>query len=332
MPAMAHAPRPLLASIFAVAVLALIGRPADAQQLGSTFALDEQQTAVVRVAPGQFVRVRLKDGTRAGGPLIRATPVAFTVGPSVAFGDADSVLRLRNVDSMWVKVYSTRRGTITGGLIGGVVGLGIGMTSTSLCAQTSSNAKLCPEGVLTTAASGVLLGGLMGSLVGAGRTHWRRVLPEGERRLNAGGSVATLVAANDSVAYDLRALTLMRIPRGAQVRLVFGDRADLAGYLLRTGARGATLGVVVGQPGDAPISMQSLEGIWERGTARRTGATAGLLLGSLAGIVTSTQSSSCEPHKNCRTAIIADVGAFALLGYFVGGRVGHWFPQWHRRY
>ena len=332
MPAMAHALRPPFGSIVILAGLWLSDRPAAAQQLGSTFTLDQQQTAVARVAPGQFVRVRLHDGSRAGGPLLHATPLAFTVGPSIAFGDRDSMLSLRSVDSMWVRVYSTRRGTVAGGLIGGLVGLGIGMTSTSLCARTSSNAKLCPEGVLTTAGSGAVLGGVMGALVGSGRSHWRRVLPEGRRRAPADRSLATLTVRSDSLAYDPRAVALMRIPRGSQVRLTFGDRGDLAGYLLRTGAQGATLGVVVGNPGDRPIPMESLEGIWERGTAKRTGATAGILLGSLAGIWIATHSSVCDAHRSCKAAIIADAGTGALLGYVIGGRVGRWFPEWHRRY
>ena len=331
---MAHAPRPPFARIVLTVVLALIGAPrlADGQELGSTFTMDDQQTAVARIGAGQFVRVRLKDGTRAGGPLIRSTPLAFTVGPSLAFGEQDSVLPLWSVDSMWVRVYSTRRGTIAGGLLGGLVGLGIGMTTTSLC-PVQYGTKACAHGIVTSAASGALFGGLMGSLVGSGRTHWRRLLPhDGETRVPGDLSVATLTVPNDSVAFDPRAVTLMRIPRGSQVRLAFGDRGDLAGYLLRTGAGGATLGVVVGHPGDAPIPMASLEHIWVRGTAQRTGSAAGLLLGSLAGVVLATRSSACNAHRSCRTTLMADGGALGLVGYFLGDRVGHWFPQWHRWY
>jgi hypothetical protein len=172
----------------------------------------------------------------------------------------------------------------------------------------------------------------MGSLVGSGRTHWRRLLPQGGRPPATMHSVATLTGSADSSTYDARAVALMRISRRSQVRLTFGNRGDLAGYLLRTGARGAELGVVVGHAGDAPIPLESLDGIWERGNARRTGSTAGLLLGTLAGAVSYTQTPTCAPNKNCRTAIIADVGAFALLGYLVGDRVGTLFPKWHRRF
>src|SRR5687767_7017179 len=102
MPATVPMSRPSFANACVLSLLALISRPADAQRLGSTFRYADEQTAVVRIRPGQFVRVRLKDGSRAGGPLITATPTAFTVGPSVAFGDRDSVLALGAMDSLWV--------------------------------------------------------------------------------------------------------------------------------------------------------------------------------------------------------------------------------------
>jgi hypothetical protein len=333
MPATVPAPRPRFVKLVLVALLALSSAPAVAQQLGSTFALDNQQTALVRVTPGQFVRVRLKDGARAGGPLIRATPAAFTVGPSVAFGDRDSVLALGNVDSLWVRAYSTRRGMLTGAVIGGLAGLGIGLTSTSLCPTEGSGApKPCAQGIIATAASGALLGGVMGSLLGSGRTHWRRLLPQGDTPPAGLNVVATLTAPGDGVSYDPRAMALMRIPRESQVRLTFWNRGDLGGYLLRTGARGAQLGVVVGDPGGAPIPLETLEEIWERGDSRRDGSSIGLVLGALSGVVIATQSSACDPDKSCRTAIIADGAAFALFGYVAGGVVGSRFPKWHRRY
>jgi hypothetical protein len=333
MPATVLAPRPRFAKLVLVALLALSSPPVVAQQLGSTFALDDEQTALVRVTPGQFVRVRLKDGSRAGGPLITATPTAFTVGPSVAFGDRDSVLALGAMDSLWVRVPSTRRGALSGAVLGGLAGLGIGLTSTALCpTEGPGDAKPCASGVIATAASGALLGGIMGSLVGSGRTHWQRLLPRGETRSESGLAVATLIARPDSTTYDPRALVLMRIPSSAQVRLTFKDRGDLAGHLLRTGAGGASLDVTIGTPGDAPIPMESLESIWERGTARRTGATAGMILGTAAGIAIATQSASCDPDNSCSAAILVDAGAGALLGFLLGGAVGDHLPKWHRRY
>lgn len=336
MPATARAPRPLSASTLLLA-LALISRPAsaDAQQLGSAFPLEDEQTAVVRVTPGQFLRVRLKDGSRAGGPLISATPTAFTVGPSVAFSDHDAVLRLGTVDSMWVRAYSTRRGSVAGGLLGALAGMGIGLTSSSLCPTSgpaSTGAKPCARGVITSTASGALFGGLLGSLVGSGRTHWRRLLPRGDTPPPSDLAATTVITGADSGAYDPRAIALMRIPRGTQVRLTFVNRGDLAGYLLRTGAGSATIGVLAGMPTDTPVPMWTIASVWERGTAKRTGATAGLVFGSALGVALGTRSSACDPGKSCRAAIIAEAGTGALFGYLLGGVIGDFFPKWYRRY
>src|SRR5256885_10615354 len=116
----------LLINVF----LLLAPRTASTQQLSGTFPVEERQTAVVRVVPGEFVRARLADGSRAGGPLVGATPVAFTLGPSVAYSANPSVVRLVTVDSLWVRAYSSRRGAVIGGGLGGLLGLGLEWVST----------------------------------------------------------------------------------------------------------------------------------------------------------------------------------------------------------
>src|SRR2546430_16308102 len=62
-------------------LLSVAPQTARAQQLGGTFPVEERQTAVARGVPGAFVRARLTDGSRAGGPLVGAPPVAVTFGP-----------------------------------------------------------------------------------------------------------------------------------------------------------------------------------------------------------------------------------------------------------
>src|SRR5207247_9489043 len=138
------------------------------------------------------------------------------------------------------------------------------------------------------------------------------------------GMIAVLTVPDDSTAFDPRALALMRVSRDRLLLRTFGDRGDLGGYVARAGARGATLDVVSGHPGDAPIPLQSLEGIWERGTAIRTGSAVGVLVGSLAGLIIATQSSGCYAHNSCKTTIFADGVGLGALGYFLGGRVGDW--------
>src|SRR5260370_35967314 len=79
-------------------LLLLAPQTARTHQLASTFPVEERQAAVARVFPGEFLRARLTDGSRAGGPLVGATPVALTLGPSVAYSDNESIVRLVNVD------------------------------------------------------------------------------------------------------------------------------------------------------------------------------------------------------------------------------------------
>ena len=332
MPAMALAPRPQSAELLLTAVLTLFGFPAAAQQLGTTFALAEQQTAVAHVVPGQFLRVRLKDGSRTGGPLIQATPVAFTLGPSVAFGDDDSRLYLGTVDSMWVRVSSTRRGTVVGALIGAAAGLAVGVSAASLCPTEAWSTKPCAQGAMTSVAGGLLVGGFAGSLFGSGQSHWRRLLPrDGTGTAAPTGTMAVLILPDDSTAFDARSLVLMRVSRDHLLRLAFGDRGDLGGYVVRAGAHGATLDVVSGHPGDTPISIRSLEGIWELGTAARQGSTIGLLAGSAVSALVTAHSRTCD-RTRCIGNIFANGVLGGIAGYFLGKGVGRWFAQWQRKY
>ena len=130
-------------------LLSVAPQTARAQQLGSSFPVEERQTAVVRVVPGAFVRARLTDGSRTGGPLVGATPVAFTLGPSVAYSDNQSVVRLVNVDSLWVRAYSSRRGAMIGGGVGGLLGLdrpatGVGSRVPSLRDRLPAELRAAP--------------------------------------------------------------------------------------------------------------------------------------------------------------------------------------------
>src|SRR3989449_9161323 len=164
----------LLINVF----LLLAPRTASTQQLSGKLPVEERQTAVVRVVPGEFVRARLADGSRAGGPLLGATPVAFTLGPSVAYSDNPSVVRLVTVDSLWVRAYSSRRGTVIGGGLGGLLGLGLGMgvDAGSMC-PTTSGTRACAQSAVTSAAGGVRIGKGTGPIIGSGIGHWRRVRP-----------------------------------------------------------------------------------------------------------------------------------------------------------
>src|SRR5438105_6476913 len=143
----AHPRRPVARlSFLLISVLPSVApRTARAQQLGGTFPVEERQTAVARVVPGEFVRARLTDGSRAGGPLVDATPVTFTLGPSAAYSDNQSVVRLVNVASLWARAYSSRRGAMIGGGVGGLLGLGLGMgVHGSICPHVECDQSVRP--------------------------------------------------------------------------------------------------------------------------------------------------------------------------------------------
>ncbi len=129
-------------------------------------------------------------------------PVAFTLGPSVAYSDNQSVVRLVTVDSLWVRAYSPRRGAVIGGGLGGLLGLGLGMgvNAGSMC-PTTSGTRACAQSAVSSAAVGVLIGSVTGSIIGSGIGHWRRLLPRGGWSAEPSGArVARLVVPDDSAA------------------------------------------------------------------------------------------------------------------------------------
>src|SRR5207247_983867 len=206
--------------------LRLAPRTASTQQRGGTFPVEERQTAVVRVVPGEFVRARLTDGSRAGGPLVGATPVAFTLGPSVAYSDNQSVVRLVTVDSLWVRAYSSRRGAVIGGGLGGLLGLGLGMgvDAGSMC-PTTSGTRACAQSAVTSAAVGVLIGSVTGSIIGSGIGHWRRVLPSGCCNTEPTWSrVSRADVPTQCAGFDRPPLTLRSHRPEARVRVTWAMR------------------------------------------------------------------------------------------------------------
>lgn len=320
-----------------VVTLGLLPRaPLAAQQLGSTLELEDRQAAVGRVPIGKIIRLRLSDGGRAAGPVLRWNSFAVTLGPYLGYAEQDTFVAIKAIDTLWLRGQSTWRGAMYGGISGLALGVAIGSTAGSLCPQAGT-AKPCAQGAVTSAVAGLVVLGLVGAVIGSGTPDWQRLHPRGHMSLGAGpvGPPVVLEAQDASTDPDPRALALVRTRPGSLVSLRFADRRpDLAGYVVRAGFRRVVIAPVVGGSAtpEASLALGNIESIWERGSAARTGSVLGAVLAFGAGAYVAQNSSGCGQGGDCTTTILADGVLGGLVGWIVGGRVGSVFPRWQRRY
>lgn len=313
--------------------LALLAPATAGAQLGAAFALEERQGALARVPAGKIIRLRLSDGGRAGGPVRRWITYSVTLGPYLGYAEQDTVLALATIDTLWLRGQATRRGALYGGAAGLALGAVLGATAASIC-PTGRRQEPCAQGTVTSAVAGLVIGGVAGAIVGSGNPEWQRLYPRDGawRTATPSGPAITLEVLGDSSLPDPRTLALARIRPGRLVRLQFADRPDLAGYMVRAAARRAVLAPVVRAPADAPVPLTTLEAIWERGTAQRTGSVLGTLLGVGAGTYIAVGSTACDPGNACTATILGNGVLGGLVGWVVGGRVGSAIPRWQRRF
>ena len=318
-----------------VATLGLVPHaPLPAQQLGSTVELEDRQAAVGRVPLGKIIRLRLNDGGRAAGPVLRWNAFGVTLGPYMGYAAQDTLVAIQSIDTLWLRSQATRRGAMYGAISGLALGVAIGSTAGSLCPGTT---KPCTQGAVTSAVAGLVVGGVLGAVIGSGTPDWRRLHPRGHAFLGAGTTAPQVVleAQDASKDPDPRALVLVRTRPGALVNLRFTDRRpDLAGYVVRAGFRRVAIAPVVGGSAtpEVPPPLGNVEAIFERGSASRTGSVLGAVLAFGAGAYVAQNSSGCGPGSDCTSTILADGVLGGLVGWIVGGRVGSIFPRWQRRY
>jgi hypothetical protein len=326
-----------IALVFGLAGLApsVVAAQLATAQLSDNAALEDRQGALARVPAGKVIRLRLADGGRAGGPIVRWTAYTVTLGPYMGYAERDTFVALSAIDTMWFRGRSTHNGALFGGIAGGAVGVALGASASKLCPGTSSGS--CAEGALRGAVGGVLIGGLIGAVVGSGTPRWQRLHPRHETRLPGwrAGREVVLTAPSTSDVPDPRMVALSRARMGALVRVQFTNAPDLAGYVGRAGARRATLAAVVGGPPDRmlnPVSIDSVDAIWERGTARRTGSILGGLLGFTLGTLEVIEETGCRAGDNCTEITLSNGLLAGLVGWVLGGQVGSAFPKWERRF
>jgi len=320
--------------LLVVATLGIVLPATLPAQLGSTFDLEDRQAAVGRVPIGKIIRLRLSDGGRAAGPVRRWNSLAVLLGPYMGYAEQDTFVPIRSIDTLWLRSNTTRRGAIYGGISGLGLGLVLGSTSGSLCPRAGW-IRPCTQGAVTSAAAGLLAGGLIGALIGSGNADWQRLHPRGHSAYAAPstGRQVILESRDGSTEPDARALALLRARPSALVNLRFSAGPDLAGYVVRVGFRRVMIAPVGGANApEGPLALDAIEGIWERGTAARTGSIVGSLLAFGAGAYVGSQSTSCGPSSDCTTTMLADGLLAGLAGWIVGGRVGSLVPRWHRRY
>ena len=100
-------------------------------QLGTTIELEDREAAVGRVPLGKIVRVRLSDGGRAAGPVLRWNTFAVTLGPYMGYAAQDTFVAIRAIDTLWLRGNSMRRGAGYGAVSGLALGVAIGSTAGS---------------------------------------------------------------------------------------------------------------------------------------------------------------------------------------------------------
>jgi len=317
------------------ATLGLLAPATLSAQLGSTIELEDRQSAVGRVPLGKIIRLRLSDGGRAAGPVLRWNSLAVTLGPYMGYAEQDTFVAIQSIDTLWLRGNSTRRGAAYGAFSGLALGVAIGSTAGSLCPRAGWS-RPCAQGAVTSAVAGLVVGGLVGAVIGSGAPDWRRLHPRGHPALAAEptGPEVILEARDASMDPDPRALALVRTRPGSLVNLRFSGRPDLAGYVVRAGFRRVVIAPVVGGSAtpDGPLALGSVDGIWERGSAARTGSVLGALLAFGAGVYVASSSSACDPSGNCTTTMVADGVLGGIAGWIVGGKVGALVPRWQRRF
>jgi hypothetical protein len=237
------------------------------------------------------------------------------------------------MDSVWRRGWATRRSALYAGAGGLAIGAAFGATASSLCPDRDRKTP-CARGIATSAVAGLLIGGLAGAALGSGTPRWQLLHPRGhaERVVPSSGQEIALEAPGDPNVPDPRTLALARVRPGALVRLEFADQPDLAGFVIRAGARRALLAPVRGtaaQPA-GPVSLGSLEAVWERGTAQRTVGVLGLLLGF--GVAAAATIVTCEPGDACAGMLLFNAVAGGMGGGALGAGVGSLIPRWHRRF
>lgn len=153
------------------AVLAA-GTPAPAQVPDST-AARPAFVPQLGLRSGTVVRVAPVGGGRVEGRLLRTTDWALVLGDA----SGERTVRLTPDDSVWVRGRATRRGAVTGGLVGLVLTGAAVALFYSVCEAGTDDPCTGQAGFMPLGVGAVGGGALVGAAVGALSPQWRRRHP-----------------------------------------------------------------------------------------------------------------------------------------------------------
>jgi hypothetical protein len=162
-----------------------------------------------------------------------------------------------------------------------------------------------------------------------------RLVLQGMRRLVISGALLTPVVflpaigraqTPEAVAARQSALRALRDSQWIRVVSVVHGRREA-----RLLSHSATELVLDLEPQSLRIPATSIDSVWEKRTASKTGALAGALLGAGIGLVFATQAN--EEGETPSAEWVAGLGlGGAVAGGLLGAAVGRAFPRWYRRY
>jgi hypothetical protein len=131
--------------------------------------------------------------------------------------------------------------------------------------------------------------------------------------------------SRDSVAWA----ALSRLRPGSGVRVHTAELGRLEGRFLSLTDAAVTVGHA---PADTRVALAGIDSLWQRGSAWKTGAIVGGIVGTLLGAATVYVAASSEDFSDTPPLVFAAAVAIPMAGgALLGAGVGALIPTWRRR-
>jgi len=278
---------------------------------------------------GSIVRLRLRSGIWAGGPLLRTDSARLEVGPYLGYADVPQTVPLAGLDSMWTRGSATAPMAGRGAILGAVLSFGIAG------ATTTCEGKYCTSDLAAAGVGGAVGGALLGALVGSATPRWK--LRYGRARSEA---PAWAIATNDTTAVSWQLWhAVAALPFEATVRLRMTGGPDIEGQFEQATASGLAVRPLDWLRADpVPVAPAAgIRGLYQRGDARKESAVLGGILGLsvamwLAVDDTCPLDSQRGPTARCTSRFVSSSVLGGAAGAVLGRWVGMRLHRWHRRF